>query len=555
MYQFCQRLLGLALAASAFASPALAQIKLSPDYQAGKPATALQTAPIPDGRNLKDPIESFMLTITERDLEAHLEFLASAELEGRETGERGQKLAAQYLAAQFHRMGLRPGMVEDGKATWFQTYELEKAEIINPWVSLNGKQRFEPFTDWLAISQKDLALPFQGGLAFGGFGIQDQAYKNLDKVDAKGKLLIVLNGEPLTEDGKYLLSGSGTRSTWSEDIGRKREAAIAAGATGMVVICQPNEFQMMAENRYFKNVLTHNSLRLAGGSEAFPILFVSPEMGELLLKPTKKTAEAWRNALLQNDQVPAIAYQKTTLAYHSEGKLEKITAENVLGVIEGTDKKEEVVVLTAHFDHLGIHDGQVFYGADDDGSGTVAVLEIAEAFAKAVEAGYKPRRTLLFMPVSGEEKGLLGSRYYTDHPVFPLEQTVCNLNIDMIGRVDQAHIDKRQNEYVYAIGSDRLSQDLHDASEAMAKRYSNIELDYTFNDESDPNRFYYRSDHYNFAKNNVPVIFYFTGVHPDYHKATDTEDKIQYNKMMKITRLIFATAWDAANRENRYQLK
>jgi hypothetical protein len=464
-------------------------------------------------------------------------------------------LAAQYLAAQFHKMGLKPGMQEAGKSSWFQTYELEKAEIKNAWVSLNGKSRFEPIEDWLAISQKDLALPFQSEMAFGGFGIQDKDYQNLSQVSAQGKMLVVLNGEPLTPEGKYLLSGTGTPSQWSEDIGKKRDAAKTIGAKGMIVVCQPNEFAMMAGNRYFKHVLTHSSLKLASPAEAFPVLFVSAEMGEFLLKPTRQTAAAWRNALIKTDEVPPIAYKKFSLEYHSEGKVETVVAENVLGVIEGTDKKEEVVVITAHFDHLGVHDGEVFYGADDDGSGTVAVLEIAEAFAKAVEGGYQPRRTLLFMPVSGEEKGLLGSRYYTDHPVFPLEKTVCNLNIDMIGRVDQTHIDKRQNEYVYVIGSDRLSQDLHDANEAMAKRYSQIELDYTFNDESDPNRFYYRSDHYNFAKNNVPVIFYFTGVHPDYHKATDTEDKIQYAKMMKITRMIFATAWDAANRDERYQLK
>ena len=144
----------------------------------------------------------------------------------------------------------------------------------------------------------------------------------------------------------------------------------------------------------------------------------------------------------------------------------------------------------------------------------------------------------------------MGSQYYTDHdPVFPLEKTVANLNIDMIGRIDP----KREGDrnYVYLIGSDKLSQELHDLSEEVNTKYTQIELDYKYNDENDPNRFYYRSDHYNFAKNNIPVIFYFNGTHDDYHQTSDTPDKIQYDLLTKRTRLIFHTAWEVANREGR----
>ena len=152
--------------------------------------------------------------------------------------------------------------------------------------------------------------------------------------------------------------------------------------------------------------------------------------------------------------------------------------------------------------------------------------------------------------VTGEEKGLLGSRYYTDtDPIFPLENTVVNLNIDMVGRIDDAHADN--SDYVYLIGSDKLSQELHDLSENVNKTYSNLELDYTYNDENDPNRFYYRSDHYNFAKNNIPIIFYFNGTHPDYHKPTDTVEKIAFDTMEKRARLVFHTGWEIANRADR----
>ncbi|GAB5400114.1 MAG: M28 family metallopeptidase [Aureisphaera sp.] len=224
-------------------------------------------------------------------------------------------------------------------------------------------------------------------------------------------------------------------------------------------------------------------------------------------------------------------------------------SENVVAFIKGSEKPDEIIVLSAHYDHVGTRDGKVYNGADDDGSGTVGMLEIAEAFQKAVKDGNGPKRSILFLHVTGEEIGLYGSKYYTENPLFPLKNTVCNLNTDMIGRIDPNK--KDSPNYIYLIGSDKLSQELHDVSEAVAKEYSDLELDYKFNDENDPNRFYYRSDHYNFAKNNIPIIFYFNGVHEDYHKPTDTPDKIEYDLLTKRTKLIFQTAWEVANRDGR----
>ena len=229
-----------------------------------------------------------------------------------------------------------------------------------------------------------------------------------------------------------------------------------------------------------------------------------------------------------------------------------IRGENVLGYIEGSDLKDELLIITAHYDHLGKHDSLIFNGADDDASGVSAALEIAEAFMLAKKEGNGPRRSILIMPVSGEEKGLLGSRYYTDNPIYPLESTVANLNIDMIGRLDDWH---DNGNYVYLIGSDRLSYDLHDLNEKINDEYIGIDLDYRFNNKDDPNRYYYRSDHYNFAKNNIPVIFYFNGVHEDYHKPSDTIEKLDFDKINTITKLIFLTAWEIANREDRIKLR
>ncbi len=229
------------------------------------------------------------------------------------------------------------------------------------------------------------------------------------------------------------------------------------------------------------------------------------------------------------------------------------SSENVLAYIKGSEFPDELIVISAHLDHVGTDaEGNVFNGADDDGSGTVSLMEMANAFHLAVKDGKGPKRSILFLHVTGEEIGLFGSKYYVENPVFPLANTVANLNIDMIGRIDP---DKMDNpEYVYLIGSNMLSQELQDVSSMVNDTYTQLELDYKFDDPNDTNRFYYRSDHYNFAKNNIPVIFYFNGVHEDYHKMTDTPDKIEYELMTKRAKLIFLTAWELANMDKRIRL-
>jgi Zn-dependent M28 family amino/carboxypeptidase len=233
------------------------------------------------------------------------------------------------------------------------------------------------------------------------------------------------------------------------------------------------------------------------------------------------------------------------MAYH-ESTIERQSS-NVLGLLEGTDKKDEYLVITGHYDHLGKR-GDVFYpGADDDGSGTVGVLEIAEAFVKAKAAGKGPRRSILFMTVSGEEKGLWGSRFYSDNPVYPLDKTTANLNIDMIGRLDSIHIKNDTTQYIYLVGDDKLSTDLRPITD-MANKFTKISLDGKYNDPKDPQRIYFRSDHYNFARKGVPILFYFSGLHPDYHRPTDTVDRINFPEMEQRARLVFYTAWEMANR-------
>ncbi len=242
-------------------------------------------------------------------------------------------------------------------------------------------------------------------------------------------------------------------------------------------------------------------------------------------------------------------YQTVPAAYMKQrGGGNLPDSENILAFIEGTEKPDEIVVVSAHYDHVGTKNGVVYNGADDDGSGTVAVMEIAKAFQSAKKAGKGPKRSILFLHVTGEEHGLFGSEYYTDNPVFPLANTVVDLNIDMIGRDDP---ENRGKQYVYVIGSEMLSSELKVINEAANKRTNNLELNYKYDDPRDPQRLYYRSDHYNFAKNNVPVAFFFDGIHEDYHKPTDDVEKIDYALLEKRTQLVFTTAWEIANRPER----
>ena len=230
-----------------------------------------------------------------------------------------------------------------------------------------------------------------------------------------------------------------------------------------------------------------------------------------------------------------------------------VKTENVAAIIEGSTYPNEYIVLTAHLDHVGIENGEIFNGADDDGSGSMALLEIAEAFKLAELDGNRPKRSIVILHVSAEEKGLLGSKYYTDNPLYPLDETITNLNVDMIGRTDPTR-NSNNDEYIYLIGTDRLSTMLHETSEEVNDKTVNLELDYRFNAWDDPNRFYERSDHFHFAKNNIPVIFYFSGTHEDYHQPTDTAEKIRYELLTKRTRLIFHTAWEIANMDEKIEV-
>ena len=282
---------------------------------------------------------------------------------------------------------------------------------------------------------------------------------------------------------------------------------------------------------------TVNGFTIAGGSAK---TILGDDFFTTLLVKAKK------NELLNTETFS----KKINISYdYAEQKITN-QASNVAGYIEGSDKKDEYVILTGHYDHLGTHNGQIYYGADDDGSGTCAVLEMAEAFSKAKAAGKGPRRTIVFMTVSGEEKGLWGSEYYSNNPLFPLDKTSVDLNTDMVGRIDTERKTADTLNYVYVIGHNKLSSELVGINEEANTKYTGLTLDYKFDDPNDPNRIYYRSDHYNFARKGIPILFFYDGMLlSDYHKPTDTVDKIYWDVYENRVRMIFNTAWTMANRD------
>ncbi|MDA9057375.1 M28 family peptidase [Flavobacteriaceae bacterium] len=468
--------------------------------------------------------ETYASSITAEELKEKLYTYASDEFEGRETGTKGQKIAIEYLKNIYTNLGIAAAKAD---GDYFQNVPLVLVETPKVSITIDDNS-FEYYQDFISISDAKTSTINASDIVVVGYGIKDTRYNDYKDMDVTNKIVVAIAGEPKNEDGTYLISGTDEISKWSngrQAMRSKKNTAKELGAKAFFLI---NDAMFNRYANYYK-------ARDERGGESNLALDVNeePMYGFLV-------SEAMGTVLLNTN----------TIEIDFEQISEPITSENVAAMIKGSEKPDEYIILSAHLDHVGMHDGEVFNGADDDGSGTVAILEIAEAFKAAQENGQGPKRSVIFLHVTGEEKGLLGSQYYTDYdPIVPLAQTVSNLNIDMIGRTDPKRIEGKRN-YIYLIGSDKLSTDLHKLSEEMNTKYTNIELDYTYNDENDPNRFYYRSDHYNFAKNNIPIIFYFNGTHADYHKATDTPDKIEYDLLENRTRLVFHTAWELANRED-----
>lgn len=472
----------------------------------------------------KETASKYAATITPSELKKKLTVIASAGMEGRETAMPGQKKAAAYIESYFKKIGLQPGM-ESGYQLQFPVYQDSVESAV---LNINGNA-LAMSTDFVLQTSS-----FANGnwsakdIVFASYGLSDTINKNFDGLDVKGKWVMVIDGTPADMDNtpdavsyqNYYANRLKTKNIKSKEV------------KGIFIITKTLPSGTAA--------LLKGNMYVDKTANTIPVIYITTATAASILKQPLDTFTKLKTIV--RGIYPA------ALSFNEQTTLLNLQSSDVIGILPGTDKKDEYVFVTGHYDHLGKQGNVIYYGADDDGSGTTSVLQIATAFAKAKKSGDGPRRTMVFMTVSGEEKGLWGSEYYTDHPRFPLDKTDVDLNIDMVGRIDPDYKGDSLN-YVYTIGEDKLSSDLLPISDSINKKYSNMELDRRFNDPKDPNRFYYRSDHYNFAKNGVPVIFYFNGVHADYHKPTDTVDKINFALMAKRDKLVFYTAWAMANRD------
>ena len=494
----------------------------------------------------KDVSEKFANIITTDLLKKHLTIIASAEMEGRETGTIGQRKAANYIEAQFKAIGLIAPATLNGSYQQFYPLNQDSMDVTASLVKIDTTQLVygkDYFVAAINNSNKNIA---GSQLVFVGYGISDAKYDDYKNLDVTGKIVVMLLGEPKVE-GKYLLSGTAKSSNYTyPGIAVKMQIAAQKGAIAAIVI---NPAMPVLNDKVVSNNSKSNVYYPAFKGEKANYIVASHEAA-------KRFFPQWPiDSLIKAGKQSAIFetanYEQVKASFNFQFIKEKqvITASNIIGVVEGTDKKEEYVFVTGHYDHLGIRGDKIYYGADDDGSGTCGVIAMAEAFANAKAAGNGPRRTLVFMTVSGEEKGLWGSQYYSENPVYALDKTSVDLNIDMVGRIDtERYLDDTLN-YVYVIGHNKLSSDLPTINEGANNKFTKLVLDYKYDDPEDVNRIYYRSDHYNFARKGVPVLFFYDGMlKADYHKPTDTIEKINWDLYQKRVKMIFYTAWEIANR-------
>jgi hypothetical protein len=479
------------------------------------------------GFSAQAQIEKIANTITPADLKHHLFRIASAEMQGRETATEGQRIAAAYIEEQFKADQLKPGW----QGGYQQNFPVYKDSLIKASLEINGKQ-LKHDTDFSVTLNSGFNIAiYSDEILFAGFGQSDSLRDDYINADAKGKIVIVWPGAPTrTVKGKKIKDPVPDYYTLQEAARKNGVASLIIVQSNFLKGPSPNRNRMYV--RDYRQDSIPNTIIL---SDSAAHLIFGKDFGTL--KKTIKT----------NAPVAKNYPVKIKLAH--EKLMQHLKSSNVIGMLEGTDKKDEAIVITAHYDHLGKRDTSVYYGADDDGSGTVSVLEIAEAYRIAADSGMKPRRTVIFMTVSGEEKGLWGSDYYSENPAYSLDKTSANINIDMIGRVEKGRKDDSLN-YIYVVGDNRLSSELRPISESLNDKHFKFHFDYKYNDPNDPERIFYRSDHYNFAKKGVPAVFYFSGLHDDYHRPTDTPDKIRYELLARRAQMIFYMTWEIANRDD-----
>ena len=511
----------------------------------------------PAQRKISKPIGEFgnVEAITAAQLKDYLYFIASDEMEGRDTPSRGLNLTAKFLALNLSRWNLKP-LGRDG--TFFQKFHLYRRQLLpaQTMATLNGRS-FKLGEDFIVQPQGGSA---SGGLVYVGHGmiVKRKKINPYIGIDVKDKIMIVADAYPSGVTDNDLKGTIGVDFDYPANYGR------AHGAKGMIIV--PNASTLHFWDQRYQELLTMSQptpeTPQTGG---LPAIIASAMMVDAVFAGEKLDSEAIRKEMEEGTFSPSFNLSGGKRAeFRVDIKSEKIATQNVVAGLEGSDPvlKNEYVALGAHYDHVGnsilggclpVGDDTICNGADDDGSGTTALLAIAEALAH----GSRPKRSIILVWHAGEEKELWGSEYFTQNPPVPIDRIITQLNIDMIGRSrkegDTNPLNRNltgPNE-IFVIGSKLMSADLGELSERVNRSFLKLKFNYMHDAPGDPERLFYRSDHYKYALKGIPIIFYFDGIHEDYHRPTDHPDKIDYRKMEMVTRTIYATMWVLANGPNR----
>ena len=473
--------------------------------------------------------------------------LSSDSMQGRKTGTYGQRRAAGYISTKLSQYGIS---TPPGKDEFIQRHALSLQFNIGKNIELH--QKFYLYLeDYLYIrGYRDTTHVLQN-IVFAGYGISDSVYDDYKELDVKGRAVLFYDGEPPSFKKKYFSQETGMNSSWTNDW-KKKLLVIYEKKPSLVFIITKNIGALADSLLEEQNAMEF--YRLASGPGSIPVIFVSEEMALNFFPEYAEQKFKKHKRRIDKKTAPSSFSISTDAVINISSTPSELVGENIIGLVEGAEEKDQYIVISAHYDHLGLVDSVIYPGADDNASGTSAVLELARIFSNASKESGKLKRSILFIFFSGEENGLLGSSYFVNNPVVPLQNIVANLNIDMIGRIDSLHESTDTKDYVYVIGADKLSDELYRVNEESNDKGPRLLFDYHFDKPDEPNRFYERSDHYHFAERNIPVIFYFNGVHADYHKPSDTLDKIIPGLLRKRSELIFLTAWQLADRENRIEL-
>jgi hypothetical protein len=492
--------------------------------------------------------------VTAKKLREHLTFIASDELEGRDTPSRGLDIAAMYIAKHLATWGIEPAGDE---GSYFQKFPLKRNRIDaqNTRFSLNNQQ-FTYGEDF--FSTLTAANVPESNLVYVGHGwvIKGKNINAYEGIDVKGKIIVVANNFPKGVTPADLQGKPGvdwfSPPLYAQTNGAK--AVIAVGTYGDLANWQATRWRQTERGSV--------SFGTPPTQITIPTITASPRLVAALFQGEKAGGTTIFTKGVQQDFVAPFELKASKkVSLNTALKTETVYTQNVVGILEGSDPvlKNEYVAVGAHYDHVGMNpfapgEDKISNGADDDGSGTVAVMAIAEAMA----AGPRPKRSVLFIWHAGEEKGLWGSEYFADNPTVPIASIITQLNIDMIGRYqnpgDENHPQNKQLPKpgeIFSIGSKMMSTELGELSESVNKSFLNVSFNYKYDDPNDPEQFFYRSDHFNYAKKGIPIIFYMDGSHADYHQVSDSIEKINFEQMEKVTKTIMATGWELANRATR----